>query len=166
MFWLKGKITIDDISRVAFVAVWLVVQRMSGCSRVQSSPLKICFSTISQSARKGDSLTIDRVTTTPAAMNPVIEALMENVRRTFTKNGAPSYNSTNSTILFAFINFLTHNPGQMLPNLFQNPGLKILSWIFVWYSLRSIPRGKGLEETFLGIYRVRHSVFLHTYPFF
>jgi hypothetical protein len=88
-------------------------------------------------------------TTTPAsgATNPVIEALIENSRRTFTDNGAPAYNSTGSAILDAFNNLSTYAPDvteYLSKSWIEDPELTLR---LIW-SLRSIPDGKGLKETF------------------
>jgi hypothetical protein len=95
--------------------------------------------------------TIGRLaTTTPAAVNPVIDALIDNSRRTFTKNGAPSYNSTNSAILDAFNNLSTNTPsspdfaGYLSKAWIEDPELTLR---LIW-TLRSIPDGKGLKDTF------------------
>jgi hypothetical protein len=93
--------------------------------------------------------TIGRATTTPATVNPVIEALRENSRRTFTENGAPAYNSTNSAILDAFNNLSKHTPGSDVTGYLskswtEDPELTLR---LIW-TLRSIPDGKGLKETF------------------
>ena len=98
---------------------------------------------------KGDCLTIDRATTTPAAVNPVIEALIANKRRTFTRNGAPAYNSTNSAILDAFNNLSTYTPGSDVNKYLSKSWIKDpeLTLRLIW-TLRSIPDGKGLKETF------------------
>ena len=99
---------------------------------------------------KDGSYTIGQLaTTTPAAVNPVIEALIDNSRRTFTKNGAPSYNSTNSAILDAFNNLSTDTPssdftGYLSKSWIEDPELTLR---LIW-TLRSIPDGKGLKETF------------------
>ena len=89
-----------------------------------------------------------RATTTPVPVNPVIDALLDNSRRTFTKNGALSYNSTNSAILDAFNN-LSNAPGSdftgyLSKSWIEDPELTLR---LIW-TLRSIPEGKGLKETF------------------
>ena len=118
---------------------------------------------------KGGSPTIGRATTTtPAAVNPVIEALIENSRRTFTENGAPAYNSTNSAILDAFNNLSTYTPGSDVTEYLSKSWIEDpeLTLRLIW-TLRSIPDGKGLKETFYRyVYIVLdRSVFLHTFPF-
>ena len=86
-------------------------------------------------------------TATPA--NPLIKALKDFSRRTFTDNDAPAYNSTGSAILDAFNNLSTNvSDSDVTEHLSK-------SWIddpeltlrLIW-SLRSIPDGKGLKETF------------------
>ena len=119
---------------------------------------------------KGDSLTIDPANTTkPAAVNPVIEALIESSRRTFTENGAPAYNSTNSAILDAFNNLSTHTSssdvtGYLSKSWIEDPELTLR---LIW-TLRSIPDGKGLKETFYRCVYIfsDRSVFLRTFPIF
>ena len=88
-------------------------------------------------------------TTSSAAKNPVIEALIENSRQTFTDNGAPAYNSTGSAILDAFNNLSTKiSDSEVIEYLskswIEDPELTLH---LIW-SLRSIPDGKGLKETF------------------
>ena len=120
---------------------------------------------------KGDSIAIDQATTKPAAVNPLIEALIENSRRTFTENGAPAYNTTNSAILDAFNNLSANTPdsdvaGYLSKSWIEDPELTLR---LIW-TLRSVPDGKGLKETFyrcVYIYIIiDRSGFLHTVPFF
>lgn len=97
-------------------------------------------------------LTVDgRATTTPAAANPVIEALIENSRRTFTENGAPAYNSTNSAVLDAFHHLSEYTPSSIFPEFLPKSWIEDpeLTLRLIW-TLRSIPDGKGLKETFYG----------------
>ena len=100
---------------------------------------------------KGDSLTIGKATTTTtdAAVNPVIEALVEHSRRTFTENGAPAYNSTNSPILDAFNNLTKYTPDSDVTEYLSESWIEDpeLTLRLIW-TLRSIPDGKGLKETF------------------
>ena len=122
---------------------------------------------------KGDSLTIGKATTTTtdAAVNPVIEALVEHSRRTFTENGAPAYNSTNSPILDAFNNLTKYTPDSDVTEYLSESWIEDpeLTLRLIW-TLRSIPDGKGLKETFyrcVYIYIIiDRSGFLHTVPFF
>ena len=109
-----------------------------------------------------------RATTTLAAVNPVIKALKENSRRTFTDNGAPAYNSTGSAILDAFNNLSTYTSDSDVSKYTSESWIEDseLTLHLIW-CLRSIPDGKGLKETF---YRcvfivLDRSVFLHTFPF-
>ena len=118
---------------------------------------------------EGDDSTISVATTTTAATNPVIEALIENSRRTFTDKGAPAYNSTGSAILDAFNNFSTKISDSEVTEYLSKSWIEDpeLTLHLIW-SLRSIPDGKGLKETF---YRCVHivldrSVFLHYISFF
>ena len=103
------------------------------------------------------SLTIDaRASTTPGAVNPVIEALIESSHQTFTQKGAPAYNSTDSAILDAFNNLSEHTPssdvaGYLSKSWIEDPELTLR---LIW-TLRSIPDGKGLKETF---YRCVHII--------
>jgi hypothetical protein len=119
-------------------------------------------------AIKGDSLTFARATTTPAAVNPVINALIESSRRTFTEKGAPAYNSTNSAILDAFNNLSTYTSSSYVAQYLSKSWIEDpeLTLRLIW-SLRSIPDGKGLKETFYRcVYIVLdRSVFLQTFPF-
>jgi hypothetical protein len=118
---------------------------------------------------KGGSHTIGRATTTPAATNPVIDALIENSRRTFTENDAPAYNSTNSPILDAFNNLSTYTAssdvnGYLSKSWIEDPELTLR---LIW-TLRSIPDGKGLKETFYRYATIDLdcAVFLHICPFY
>ena len=94
---------------------------------------------------RGGGPTAGRATTTPGAVNPVIEALIENSRRTFTNKGAPAYNSTGSAILAAF-----HNLSTYTLDVTEYPSK---SWIedpeltlhLIW-SLRSLPDEKVLKD--------------------
>ena len=101
-------------------------------------------------AKDVNSITVgQRATTTPVAVNPVIEALEDSSRRTFTKNGAPSYNSTKSAILDAFNNLSSDTPssdvtGFLSKSWIEDPELTLR---LIW-NLRSIPDGKGSKETF------------------
>jgi hypothetical protein len=116
---------------------------------------------------KSGSLTFARATT-PAAVNPVIDALIESSRRTFTENGAPAYNSTNSAILDAFNSLSTYTPSSDVAQYLSKSWIEDpeLTLRLIW-SLRSIPDGKGLKETFYRcVYIVfDRSVFLQTFPF-
>ena len=110
---------------------------------------------------------INRVPTKPAAVNPVIEALIENSRRTFTENGAPAYNSTNSAILDAFNNLSTCSLSSDVPEYLSKSWIEDpeLTLRLIW-TLRSIPDGKGLKETFYRcVYHIvlDRSVFIHTF---
>jgi hypothetical protein len=103
---------------------------------------------------KGGGPAAGRATTTLAAVNPVVEALIENSRRTFTDKGAPAYNSTGSAILDAFHNLSTYAfdaTEYLSKSWIEDPELTLH---LIW-SLRSIPDGKGLKETF---YRCVHIV--------
>ena len=118
---------------------------------------------------KGGSLTIDRApttSTTPAAVNPVINALKAFSRRTFTDNGAPAYNSTNSAILDAFNNLSKLTPDSDVPKYLSDSWAEDpeLTLRLIW-TLRSIPDGKGLKEIFYRcVYIVLDpSAFLHFY---
>ena len=107
--------------------------------------------------KDGSSTVGQRTTTSPAPVNPVIEALRDNSRRTFTKNAAPSYNSTNSAILDAFNNLTSDTPssdftGYLSKSWIEDPDLTLR---LIW-NLRSIPDGKGLKDTF---YRFVYIVF-------
>lgn len=117
---------------------------------------------------KSGSLSVGQATT-PAAVNPLIEALIENSRRTFTDNGAPAYNSTNSAILDAFNNFSTLIPDSDVSKYLSESWIEDpeLTLRLIW-TLRSIPDGKGLKETFYRcVYIILdRSVFLHTLSFF
>lgn len=115
------------------------------------------------------SLPVDgRVTTTTAAVNPVIEALLEDSRRTFTENGAPAYNSTNSAILDAFHSLSQHTPGPNVVDYLSKSWIEDpeLTLRLIW-TLRSIPDGKGSKEAFYRcVYYLSSSdssVFLHTF---
>ena len=116
---------------------------------------------------EGDDSTISVATTTTAATNPVIEALIENSRRTFTDKGAPAYNSTGSAILDAFHNLSTYTldvTEYLSKSWIEDPKLTLH---LIW-SLRSVSDGKGLKETFYQcVYIVLDgSLFLlHTFPF-
>ena len=85
----------------------------------------------------------------PPAVNPVIDALKENSRRTFTENGAPAYNSTNSLILDAFNNLSTYTDSSDVHSYLSESWIEDpeLTLRLIW-TLRSIPDGKGLKETF------------------
>ena len=116
---------------------------------------------------RGGGPTAGRATTTPAAVNPVIEALIENSRRTFTDKGAPAYNSTGSAILDAFHNLSTCTldvAEYLSKSWIEDPELTLH---LIW-SLRSVPDGKGLKETFYQcVYIVldgSFKLFLHTFP--
>ena len=89
-------------------------------------------------------------TTTPAApINAFIEALKENSRRTFTENGAPAYNSTNSAILDAFNNLSKETLSSDVTNYLSKSWIEDaeLTLRLIW-TLRSIPDGKGLKELY------------------
>ena len=96
----------------------------------------------------GPTVTAGRaITTKRAAVNPVIEALIENSRRTFTDKGALAYNSTDSAILDAFNNLSTYTldvTEYLSKSWIEDSELTLH---LIW-SLRSIPDGKGLKETF------------------
>ena len=116
---------------------------------------------------KGGGPTVAQATTTPAAVNPVIEALIENSRRTFTDKGAPAYNSTGSAILDAFQNLSTYTVDvseYLSKSWIEDPELTLH---LIW-SLRSIPDGKGLKDTFYRyVYIVfDRSVLLHVLTYF
>jgi hypothetical protein len=113
---------------------------------------------------KGGSISIDRASTTPAAVNPLIEALIDSSRQTFTQKGAPAYNSTNSAILDAFNNLSSYVLGSdisayLSKSWIEDPELTLR---LIW-TLRSIPDGKGLKETFYQCVCIilDRSVFLH-----
>ena len=114
--------------------------------------------------KDGSSSTVgQRTTTSPAPVNPVIEALRDNSRRTFTKNAAPSYNSTNSAILDAFNNLTSDTPssdftGYLSKSWIEDPDLTLR---LIW-NLRSIPDGKGLKDSF---YRLVYKYKYHLRPF-
>ena len=98
---------------------------------------------------RGGGFTAGRETTTSASTNPVIEALIENSRRTFTDKGTPAYNSTGSPILDAFHNLTTYRLSldvseYLSKSWIEDPELTLR---LIW-SLRSVPDGKGLKETF------------------
>jgi hypothetical protein len=102
-------------------------------------------------------LTVDgRATTIPVAANPVIEALIENSRRTFTENGAPAYNSTNSAVLDTFHHLSETTPSSTVAEFLSKSWIedRELTLRLIW-TLRSIPDGKGSKETF---YRCVHIV--------
>jgi hypothetical protein len=103
----------------------------------------------------GSTVTTGRATTTRAAVNPVIEALIENSRRTFTDKGAPAYNLTGSAVLDAFNNLSTYTldvTEYLSKSWIEDSELTLH---LIW-SLRSIPDGKGLKETFYRcVYRLR-----------
>jgi hypothetical protein len=115
------------------------------------------------------SLTIDsRANTTPVVVNPVIEALLESSRRTFTQNDAPAYNSTNSAILDAFNNLSDRTPSSdvdkyLSKSWLEDPGLTLR---LIW-TLRSIPDGKGLKEAFYRCVSIvlRTVLFFYSMPF-
>ena len=100
---------------------------------------------------KGDigKATTGTTTTTPAAVNPVIEALIENSRRTLTENGAPAYNSTDSAVLNAFNNLSSETLSSDVSNYLSKAWIEDpeLTLRLIW-TLRSIPDGKGLKELF------------------
>ena len=111
------------------------------------------------------SSTVDRLlaTTTPAPANPLIEALKDSSRRTFTKNGAPSYNSTNSAILDAFNNLSANTPSSdftayLSKSWIEDPELTLR---LIW-TLRSIPDGKGLKEAFYRCVYIRRGPFYYS----
>ena len=100
---------------------------------------------------KDANLTIGQASsTTPAApVNPFIEALKENSRRTFTAKGAPAYNSTDSAVLDAFNNLTKHTLDSDVAEYLSKSWLEDaeLTLRLIW-TLRSVPDGKGLKETF------------------
>ena len=105
----------------------------------------------------GTSIIGQLATTTPAPVNPVMEALKDNSRRALTKNGAPAYNSTNSAILDAFNNLSSDTSSSDFTNYLSKSWIEDpeLTLRLIW-NLRSIPDGKGLKDTF---YRFVYIVF-------
>ena len=117
----------------------------------------------------GRHTTIGQTTSTPAPVNPVINALKESSRQTFTQNYAPAYNSTNSPILDAFNNLSTYTASSDIHSYLSESWIEDpeLTLRLIW-TLRSIPDGKGLKGTF---YRCAYiesdrSMFLHICPFY